>query len=413
MTWAEVPLWSLYRRVEESGRPDLPLLSVYREHGVVPRAGREDNFNKASEDLSRYKVVHPGDLVLNKMKTWQGSLGVSSHWGIVSPAYFVGRRCSDVDDRFMHHLLRSKPLIAEYGGRSKGIRPSQWDLPWDEFAAIKVRLPSTEEQRTIADFLDAETARIDALIAKKRRLTELLDERRVATLTSYVSGTEAAARCASASDWFPSLPSGWRVSTIGAVTRAIMDGPHVSPTYLEPGDGGVPFISVRNISVEGWDLDSAKYISRSDYEAFSRRIKPERGDVLLTKGGSTGIAREVDLDFDFHVWVHVAIIKVLRSVILPAFLVAVLNSRPGYEQSQLGTRGATNQDLALGRISKIQIPLPPLSEQQRIVDSIAASARPVANAKASLEAQINLLVEHRQALITAAVTGELAVPGAT
>ena len=115
-----VPLRAIYRRVEARDRADLQLLSVYRDLGVVPRAGRDDNFNKASDDLSAYKVVLPGDLVLNKMKTWQGSLGVSAFEGIVSPAYFVGRRIAEVDDRFMHHLLRSAPLIAEYGARSMG-----------------------------------------------------------------------------------------------------------------------------------------------------------------------------------------------------------------------------------------------------------------------------------------------------
>jgi type I restriction enzyme S subunit len=143
--WRVVPLRAIYQRIELRGRAELPLLSVYRDHGVVPRDERDDNNNRPSEDLSTYKYVRPGDLVVNKMKTWQGSLAVSGYEGIVSPAYFVGRRVSDVDDRFMHHLLRSMPMIAQYGARSKGSRPSQWDLPWDEFAAIKVLLPRVGE----------------------------------------------------------------------------------------------------------------------------------------------------------------------------------------------------------------------------------------------------------------------------
>ena len=177
MNWSEAPLRALYRRVEQFGCPDLPLLSVYRDHGVIPRTGRVDNYNKPSADLSGHKVVQRGDLVINKMKTWQGSLGVSDFEGIVSPAYFVGQPIGDVVDRFMHHLLRSRRLIAEYGARSKGIRPSQWDLPWDNFASIKVRLPPLEVQQAIADYLDLETARIDSLISKKRRLGILLASR--------------------------------------------------------------------------------------------------------------------------------------------------------------------------------------------------------------------------------------------
>lgn len=190
MTYTVVPLKAIYRRVEERGRADLPLLSVYRDLGVVPREGREDNFNRASEDLSTYKVVKPGDLVVNKMKTWQGSLAVSSYEGIVSPAYFVGRRIAEVDDRYIHHLLRSQPLIAEYGARSKGIRPSQWDLPWGEFACIKVGIPELAVQRAVADFLDAETARIDALIEKKQRMIELLGFRRRSIIAEAVEGVQ-------------------------------------------------------------------------------------------------------------------------------------------------------------------------------------------------------------------------------
>ena len=78
---------------------------------------------------------------------------------------------------------------------------------------------------------------------------------------------------------------------------------------------------------------------------FSRRIKPEVGDVLYTKGGTTGVARAVDLNFPFQVWVHVAVLKMDVAVVDPQFLALALNSPRCYEQSQLLTRGATNQDL--------------------------------------------------------------------
>ncbi len=228
MTYTVVPLKAIYRRVEERGRADLPLLSVYRDLGVVPREGREDNFNRASEDLSTYKVVKPGDLVVNKMKTWQGSLAVSSYEGIVSPAYFVGRRIAEVDDRYIHHLLRSQPLIAEYGARSKGIRPSQWDLPWDEFACIKVGIPELAVQRAVADFLDAETARIDALIEKKQRMVELLRVRFDAFTRLLIASLDS-----------PSVPLKRYWSVVDCKHRTpdyVADGiPVVSPGDATPG----------------------------------------------------------------------------------------------------------------------------------------------------------------------------------
>src|ERR1039458_9019583 len=120
MSWAHsrrTRLGALFSRCDLTGRPDMPMLSVYRDYGVIPRDGRDNNYNKPGEDLSAYRVVRRGDLVLNKMQTWQGSLGISDYDGIVSPAYFVARPLTDDSPAFVHHLLRSRPLIAEYGAR--------------------------------------------------------------------------------------------------------------------------------------------------------------------------------------------------------------------------------------------------------------------------------------------------------
>lgn len=113
--WHTVPVFANFRRVKETNCPDLQLLSVYRDHGVIPKASRDDNFNKASDDLCAYQRIQQGDLVLNKMKAWQGSIGISSHEGIVSPAYFTyrptkGSRAFEPD--YLHHLVRSLEYIA-------------------------------------------------------------------------------------------------------------------------------------------------------------------------------------------------------------------------------------------------------------------------------------------------------------
>ncbi|TXH39602.1 MAG: restriction endonuclease subunit S [Actinobacteria bacterium] len=172
--WPLVPLWSVARRVDRTGRPDAELLSVYRDHGVVRKSDRDDNWNQESEDLSTYKYVEPGDLVLNKMKTWQGSLAVSEYEGIVSPAYFTCTLAESVHPRFIHYLLRSTPYIALYGAASKGIRPGQWDLPFEAFRALPVLLPPLDVQRRVADFLDDQIGRIDSIIsARGRQIADL------------------------------------------------------------------------------------------------------------------------------------------------------------------------------------------------------------------------------------------------
>jgi len=148
----------------------LPLLSVYRDYGVILKSSRDDNPNPEGQDLSAYKVVNPGDLVLNKMKTWQGSLGVSTHLGIVSPAYIVCALREDVNPRFIHYLLRSNPYVYEYNRISYGVRVGQWDMRYDEFKRIPVFLPPSREQEQIAAFLDRRINELTRLISRYRQL---------------------------------------------------------------------------------------------------------------------------------------------------------------------------------------------------------------------------------------------------
>ena len=164
--WKTVPMWTIATRKDRKGFPEAELLSVYREYGVIRKSDRDDNHNVESEDLSGYKFVKKGDLVLNKMKTWQGSLGVSPYDGIVSPAYFTCELSSNVFGSFIHYLLRSQPYIAMYAAASKGIRVGQWDLPYEEFREMPVLLPPMEVQQRIAAFLEAKIEVIDNVSLK-------------------------------------------------------------------------------------------------------------------------------------------------------------------------------------------------------------------------------------------------------
>ena len=170
-----------------------------------------------------------------------------------------------------------------------------------------------------------------------------------------------------------------------------------------------PFLSTRNIKVDRWSLEDVKFISPSDYETFCQRVKPEIGDVLYTKGGTTGVARAVDLDYPFQVWVHVAVLKLRKSRVLPRYLAATLNTLRCYEQSQLFTRGATNQDLGLGRMKDILLPIPPLSVQSVIIERIVEIEGRIERRIQTALREIALLREYRTRLISDVVTGKLDV----
>jgi type I restriction enzyme S subunit len=161
---------------------------------------------------------------------------------------------------------------------------------------------------------------------------------------------------------FPSLPKGWQWVRLGQLVWSVKDGPHYSPPYSL---SGVPFITGGNVRPNGVDFDSAKFISPELHAELSERCKPEKGDVLYTKGGTTGIARVNTYDREFNVWVHVAVLKLADSV-RPFYLQHALNSPLCYTQSQRYTHGVGNQDLGLTRMVNIILPLCNEVEQAQV-----------------------------------------------
>ncbi|MBC1186204.1 restriction endonuclease subunit S [Kluyvera sp. SCKS090646] len=268
--------------------------------------------------------------------------------------------------------------------------------------------PLHSEAEKVANFLDHETAKIDNLIEKQRQLIELLKEKRQAVISHAVTKglNPDVPMKDSGVEWLGEVPEHWVPIQLGKVCYQVSDGPHFSPNYV---DSGVLFISARNIKVNGWSLDDAKYITEKDYNEFSKRVIPEIGDVLYTKGGTTGIARTVDIEDKFQVWVHVAVLKILKDKAVPDFIAYSLNGTSCYAQSQLYTQGATNNDLGLTRLIKIWLALPPKNEQQEIVDALNSITKKYDVVTDNAMTAITILQERRTALISAAVTGKIDV----
>lgn len=187
--WNIVPLRSLLRRNSEKGRPDWRLLSVERERGVVDRLtdGSANNHNRVPEDLSDYKVVHSGQFVMNKMKAWQGSYGVSAQDGIVSPAYYVFDLDVPVPDYF-NWAIRSSAYIGYFGRDSYGIRTDQWDFKAQALKSIPFAVPPEAEQRKIADYLSVRVTAVDGLKKDIDRQVELLEIYRRQLINDVVTG---------------------------------------------------------------------------------------------------------------------------------------------------------------------------------------------------------------------------------
>lgn len=187
------PIWSALLPIKDQNHPGEEVLSVYRDYGVIPKSSRGDNHNRTPQDLTSYQLVEPGDVVINKMKAWQGSLGASAYRGIVSPDYQVARPTREMNSQFLHAVLRSQLMVPQYRARSIGVRPSQWRLYWNEFADLHIPLPPLDEQQRIANHLDDVTSRIEAMLAKVAELRSLLTERRAALITDVVTGRKEVA----------------------------------------------------------------------------------------------------------------------------------------------------------------------------------------------------------------------------
>ena len=164
-----------------------------------------------------------------------------------------------------------------------------------------------------------------------------------------------------------SLPDGWKWCRNEQVCWQITDGTHYTPTYVSHG---VPFLSVKDMSGGVLDFTNTRYIAPAEHETLAQRCRPERGDMLLTKVGTTGIAVEVDTDQAFSLFVSVALLKGFPDHILPKYFQHVLNSPVVKRQSAEGTEGIGNKNLVLRKIRSFAIPIAPVEEQHRIVAKV-------------------------------------------
>ncbi|MGV1834671.1 restriction endonuclease subunit S [Rhizobium rhizogenes] len=186
--WELCPVRAMFRFVKRQNRDELDVLSVYREYGVILKASRDDNINKTPEDLSFYQTVLPGDLVVNKMKAWQGSVGVSKLRGITSPDYAVFAPTHTGHHDYFNWLLRCGLLPGVYRSISNGIRPDQWRLEPDRFKELKMPIPPLQEQLEIDRHLQKVTGQLDQLSEAAETAIVLLNERRSALISAAVTG---------------------------------------------------------------------------------------------------------------------------------------------------------------------------------------------------------------------------------
>ena len=194
-SWASGRLRSLYVEIDErhGDRDGMDLLSVSIHSGVRLRSDLITDKEARAEDLSGYKVCRAGDIILNRMRAFQGGLGASPQSGIVSPDYMVMRPTGDAASPFLAYLMKTNWFVAQMSSRLRGIGSADQGnartprINPTDLGNIKVALPPLAVQAEIVRFLDRETQKADALIAKQEQLIATLREDRTATITHAVT----------------------------------------------------------------------------------------------------------------------------------------------------------------------------------------------------------------------------------
>lgn len=191
--WSVYRIANLYDERNESGLDELPILTVSINTGISDHEVADDEQKRVfvrSEDKTKYKRVYIGDLSYNMMRAWQGAFGAVRIDGMVSPAYVVAKPKNKkmTDNRYMEALLRTPSAVEEMHRYSYGITDFRLRLYWPKFKNIRVCLPSYEEQKEIADYIDEKTLEWDTIIEKKKQLIVELENFKKSVIFEYVTG---------------------------------------------------------------------------------------------------------------------------------------------------------------------------------------------------------------------------------
>lgn len=400
--WELEQLRKYIRLVSKKGYPEKQLLSVTRELGVIIRdtESKEENHNFIPDDLSGYKYVKEGQFVINKMKSWQGSYGVSAYEGIVSPAYYV----CDLDfpnKDFFGWAIRSRNYVSFFAQYSKGIRVGQWDLSPVALKSIPFFEPPLAEQEKIVRFLEDKTTKIDALLEEKGEQIQLLNELKESEIANIITrGLNPDVKMKSYNSLIASAyPEHWELKR----NKSFM-----SLTGYKVGNNANQYtlLSLTTKGVIVRDIESGKGKFPKEFDDYQVVKKdelvfclfdidetPRTIGLVNTEGMITGaytalkVNREYAIpEYIYYYYLCVDNIKALK---------------PYYS----GLRKTVRADKFL----QLYMPLPPIDEQCAIVSYIEDKCNKINSLITELEGEIEYLKEYKQKLIADCVTGQINV----
>lgn len=359
---------------------------------------------KAADDSLYHE---PGDVLFGKLRPYLAKAFLAKDSGSSTGELVVMRPLGSIDSRFLLYVSLSAPFLdwaqqTTYG--SKMPRTS-----WEELGEYRLWLPSLEEQQRIAKFLDTETSRVDSLIETQARLRGALFERRASLVNSLVLGSHHRSLKPSRLTWARSLPDHWHEVKVSFVAK--MGSGH-TPSRSHPewwAECDIPWITTGEVSQIRDDRVETIYETREKISwlglANSAAELHPAGTVVLSRTASAGFSAVMGSSMatsqDYVTWT-------CGPQLDPYYLLWCLRAMRTDLLQRLAM-GSTHKTIYFPDLQSIRIPLPPIEEQREIVEQIRQENEKVDRLIDAIGDQLTLLAERRQALITAAVTGQLDV----
>ncbi len=368
----------------------------------------------SEEYLENYThfTVHDGDILLSS----SGSIGkVSRYWEDGEPVILNTStiRLNSIDPEtffqdFIPYVLKSEYVQLQLrflmtGGVVNNFGPTHLDQLYHF-------VPPLPEQKKIVSFLDDKTSKIDRLIQSKQRKIKLLKEKQTSLINEIVTkGLKPDVEMKdSGVEWIGEIPSHWVHSKLGFYTTKIGSGSTPrggSEVYV---NSGIPFIRSQNVHFTGLNLSDVSYITPEIHESMGNTIV-HKNDVLLNiTGGSIGRCCIVNEEQEMNVNQHVSILRTKESV-KPDFLNYLLSSDVGQLQVFYNVSGGNREGLTIEGISDFRITIPPLKEQEEIVEYLNTETQTIDKTVNLEKVKIDLLKEYKQSLISEVVTGKINV----
>ena len=410
--WQVLRNFAIFSDRSDRGYPHLLPFSVTQQSGVIPQEYSSDQIVRSSSKTENGKRICRGDLVYNKMRMWQGAVGVAPAEGRVSTAYVVCQPIRDLIPEFFEYLYRTPLYMTQSLRFSYGGCKDQYCLYPKDFKNIYTIFPPKREQAQIANFLDRKTGQINELIRIKERKTELLQEQRAALINQVVTkGLDPNVEMKpSGVEWIGEIPAHWEVLKVKHVGLSNPSKNNPKTTCFK--NNLVVFLPMERVHTDG-TIDQELRLPYSQLKNGYTYF--EEGDILIAKvtpcfeNGKIVHIKNLATSVGFGSTEFIVIRPDLQKI-FPPFLYYVLRNDPlrsigkHYMTSAIGLKRVPTEF-----VENFPLPIPTYQEQQQIANFLSHKTKQIDELIAAEQRKIELLKEYRQSLISEAVTGKIDV----